>query len=233
MRVRDMVRGSFRAAMAAGLLESYEHSGRFDAPERFGSVWRHTQLRDAFYGQTGGPLYADHAEWQRAYRFVQAFTAAEAARRSRALPVRLERCFGSFGAMAPDDVFHHISFALEACGMKKVAVNAISQEGIFEAFDSAKLESLPEPYGKWLMLQERQRRWGEPVSLGLSVHCRVTTGYASRGGRLETAVTLSLSAPAIALVDEMEMLLQPQLELVRGRIVAPASNVRLFAPFAG
>src|SRR5579872_2169874 len=159
MRVRDIVRDSFAAATAAGVLLPHEPSGRFvPPPERHGAVWRPTQLKAVHWGATEGPLYRDLSAWRRAFAFVRAFTASAAAR--EATPrYAVDACFGSFGPVPPADAFHHLESALESCGLKRMSANAILQEGWFEATDSPRIEALPEPYGKWLEHQERQPRW--------------------------------------------------------------------------
>ena len=234
MRVRDMLRASFEAAIQAGRIADYRSSGRFDRPERFGAVFRSSERRVAHYASAEGPLYRDIAAWQRAFRFVHAFTAGEAARATGDPPCRLDRCFGSFGATDPRDALHCVAAAMEAAGMKRLAADETSSEALFEATDSTRLESLPEPYGKWLMLRQGQLRWEKPVSLRLVARCRLGQTYAGvrpREAWPETYLALALSAPAVSLVDALEVALRPRLAAAaRRRPDLPASH-RLLAAF--
>lgn len=231
MRVRDIVRASFAAAVRAGAIADYERSGRFDRPERHGSVFRVADRRNAHYASTRGPLYRDVAAWKRAFEFAHAFTAGQAASALVRAPYRLEQCFGSFGRTAPKDAMHCIGAGMEACGLKRLAVDEASCEALFDASDSPRLESLPEPYGKWLMLHEGQMRWDKPVSLRLIVHCRVDQAYSASGSSRdawpETYLTLALSAPAVSFVEALEMTLRPRLAVAAAARLGPSAATRL------
>lgn len=235
MRVRDMLKASFEAAIQAGRIADYRSSGRFDRPERYGAVFRSSDRRVAHYASTEGPLYRDAVAWQRAFRFAHAFTAGQAARVAINPPYRLEQCFGSFGATDPRDALHCVAAAMEAAGLKRLAADETASEAIFDATDSTRLESLPEPYGKWLMLKEGQLRWEKPVSLRVIARCRLDQRYVGARGREawpETYLALSLSAPVVSLVEALETTLRPRLAIAtRAGLGAPAAH-RLLAAFS-
>jgi hypothetical protein len=228
MRVRDILRASFEAAIQAGALGDYRSSGRFDRPERYGAVFRTADRRAAHYASTEGPLYRDYDAWRRAFQFAHAFTAGQASRAIVRPPYRLEHCFGSFGRTDPKDAMHCVGAAMEGAGMKRIAIDETTSEALFDASDSARLESLPEPYGKWLMLQQGQLRWDKPVSLRLVARCRLEQSYAAPDSREtwpQTYLTLSLSAPAVSLVEVLEASLHP-------RLAVAAATARVGTPTA-
>lgn len=232
MRVRDIVRGSFAAAVRAGTLRDYRSSGRFNRPERFGAVFRTADRRSAHYARAEGPVYADAAAWHRAFSFVHDFTAGHAARAIVQPPYRLQRCFGSFGRTDPTDAMHCVVAAMEGAGLRRLAIDETAGEALFDAADSVPLEALPEPYGKWLMLQKGQLRWDKPVALRLLARCRFEQSYPAATGHEawpETYLTLSLSAPAVSLLEALEATLRPRLGVAATTRFSPAAATRLLA----
>ena len=202
MRVRDIVRGSFDAVIEAGALPTYDLRGRYTpAVVRHNPTWKPEQVELARYGavSTCG-LYADAEAWQTAVTFIRAFTASASARAPRNW--QLPRWSGSFGEVSADDLLHHLSASLGAFNLRPISTNTITHTAYFEATDSATVAALPEPYGRWLQVQDGRPRWKEKVELRLLACVRAHI-VLRRDARFDAFADLALSGPAISLVQAL------------------------------
>jgi hypothetical protein len=199
MRVRDMVRSSFDQLIESGALPAYRRRGRYTPPVmRHNPTWRPEQVELARYGAaSAGGLYIDLQAWRAAVDFIRAFTAASAARAP--WQWQLPSWSGSFGEVPAEDLLHHLSAGLGAFGLRPSASNTITHTAYFDASDSAAVAALPEPYGRWLQVQEGRPRWKEKIDLRL-VACARARIVLRRDGRFDTFADIALSGPAIALM---------------------------------
>jgi hypothetical protein len=202
MRIRDIVRNSFDQVIEANALPPYERRGRYTPRVlRHNPTWKPEQVELARYGAVSGSgLYADVEAWQTAVGFIRAFTAAAAARAPRNW--QLPRWSGSFGEVPAEDLLHHFSAALGACNLRPVSSNTITHTTYFEATDSATVAALPEPYGRWLQVQEGRPRWKEKVELRLVAYVRTHIAL-RRDARFDAFADIALSGPAISLMQDL------------------------------
>jgi hypothetical protein len=202
MRVRDILRSSFDQLIDSGALPPYRRQGRYTPPVmRHNPTWRPEQVELARYGAAlDDGLYADLQAWRIAVDFIRAFTAASAARAP--WQWRMPSWSGSFGEVPAEDLLHHLTASLGAFGLRPSASNTITHTTYFDASDSAAVAALPEPYGRWLQVQEGKPRWKEKIDLRL-VACARARIVLRRDGRFDAFADIALSGPAISLMQSL------------------------------
>jgi hypothetical protein len=202
MRVRDILRSSFDQLIESGALPPYRRQGRYTPPVmRHSPTWRPEQVELARYGAAlDDGLYADLQAWRIAVDFIRAFTAASAARAP--WQWRMPSWSGSFGEVPAEDLLHHLTASFGAVGLRPSASNTITHTTYFDASDSAAVAALPEPYGRWLQVQEGKPRWKEKIDLRL-VACARARIVLRRDGRFDAFADIALSGPAISLMQSL------------------------------
>jgi len=198
MRVRDIVRNSFDRLIESGALPAYERRGRYTPPiVRHNPTWRPEHMELAHYGASASGLYADPNAWRAAVEFIRAFTAASAGRGD--LPWQLPGWSGSFGEVPAEDLLHHLVASLGAFGLRPMSSNTITHTAYLDATDTVGVAALPEPYGRWLQVQERRPRWKEKIELRLVARAQARIAMRS-DGRFDAFADMALSGPAISLM---------------------------------
>lgn len=202
-RTRDLCRQSLVYLTKNSLLPSYLESGPFRKRVHHGRpVFRPEQLMLAHYCLAEGALYSDLRDWKFAFDLVRSFSVGGASRQ-RQSGWTLERCFGSFGQLEPRDLYRHLLSAWARSGFTARDANESRLSAQFELQDSCKVTQLPEPYGKWLHIQEGLPRWDDPVELKAAVECRVWTKVEPQGSprKYQTFVDMNLSTLMPTLVQ--------------------------------
>jgi hypothetical protein len=202
MRVRDIVRSSFDQLIESGALPPYPRRGRYTPPVlRHNATWRPEQVEIARYGGAlDSGLYADPQLWRTAVEFIRAFTAASAARAP--WQWQLPAWSGSFGEVPAEDLLHHLAAGFGAFGLRPTSSNTIAHTTCFDATDQAAVAALPEPYGRWLQVQDGRPRWKEKIDLRL-LACARARIVLRRDGRFDAFADIALSGPAISLLQRV------------------------------
>jgi len=207
-RVRDLCRQSLVYLNQNSLLPSFLESGPFRKPLHRGRpVFRPEQVMLAHYCLAEGPLYSNPQHWKLAFDLIQSFRSGGPKKPD--FSWTLERCYGSFGQLEPRDLYRMVLSSFTRCGFIARDADEARLRTQFELVDSCKVMKLPEPYGKWLQIQQARPRWDDPVELKALVECQVWTAVQPKGSALkyQTFVNMQLST------------LMPTLVLTAGELI--------------
>jgi hypothetical protein len=197
MRVRDYCRRSLEFLVQNKFLPDYLVTGPFNrgAP-RPQAVFRPEQMIVAHYAVAEGPLYANRAAWDAAFKYIKSFTATGvgAAQKTCVLP---QWC-GIFAEFDTEDLLGLVSSALTQSGLTLKIRNDTARTATFEAQDDCKVSSLPEPYGKYLQLVQNKAGWDNPVQLRLLLNVRVVSQPAPPNARFRFQTHVDLDASTLA-----------------------------------
>lgn len=195
---RGLCQDSLQDLIRRSRLKSYENSGKFMKPRVRHSIIPPELGLIAHYSVAEGPLYEDESQWEFAYRLVHSFT--QRGRRNLQSQFTLRDPFGPFQGVQVDDLMSQLPHIFEQCGFRGHQPSRLARSAVFLSTGSCKVEQLPEPYGKWLQIQQRKPRWDRPVELEMEAVCNVSapTKYATR---LDLTVS-TLAMPLLELLAE-------------------------------
>jgi hypothetical protein len=203
VRVRDVIVQSLDALVHAGLLPDYPPKVRTStAPPRRGSPFSSDMLRAISLGDRSHPFYSDQTAMNRAVALVESFKASAAATYPR--PYFLPHCFGPLGTVPLADAHLHVEEALKSVGLRVTSHNSVANSGSFELAEQTTVEKLPHFYGTGLADRYGRDPWRDPVDLRLVVDIRLVVAPSS-GGTLERFAAFELSAPAISLLEMVQL----------------------------
>ncbi len=195
---RGLCQESLQDLIRRGRLKSYENSGKFIKPRVRHSIVPPELGLIAHYSVAEGPLYEDESQWEFAYRLVYSFT--QRGRRNLQSQFTLHDPFGTFQGVQVDDLMSQLPHIFEQCGFRGYQPSRLARSAAFVSTGSCKVEQLPEPYGKWLQIQQRKPRWDRPVELEMEAVCNLSapTKYVTR---LDLTVS-TLAMPLLELLAE-------------------------------
>ena len=209
---RSLCQDSLQDLIQRGLLKSYENSGKFIKPRVRHSVIPLELGLIAHYSVAEGPLYEDESQWEFAYRLVHSFT--QRGRRNVQSQFILHDPFGPFQGVQVDDLMSQLPHIFEQCGFRGHQPSRLARSAAFVSTGSCKVEQLPEPYGKWLQIQQRKPRWDRPVELEMEAVCNL-----SAPAKYVTRLDLTVSTLAMPL---LELLAENLGRLLGAAIPAPS-----------
>ena len=172
-----------------GWLPAYERSGKSAKPRQTPSLLTAEDWEIAHYAEARGLLYRDYGAWEIAKDLVEGFVAAGGGARRFALD--LPCAFGPLAGVSSDVLTKNLGQLFDLCGVPQAAPGA-GGKGVFRAREKVQVSDLPEPYGKWLQLQDNAPRWRQQVDLELVLTPLVTVDKATQDAYL--SVKLSTSA---------------------------------------
>jgi hypothetical protein len=211
MRLRTIILRSLESIMSAGLLPDLPLRTRIDAAaEDTGSVWSRRHVEVATFSDLSHPLYAEEESWARAVRVVHAFRAPGTGVGRYVLP----SAFGQFRQTIPiDQACEYAACALRGLGFEVRDTRAMDVV-IGRLSDRLRVKTLPPFYGNWLMRRTSGTDiWERQLSFELAVQFRCTMNDAADGSRRAIpALEMSLSAPALALMEPLAGSLGPMME---------------------
>lgn len=209
---RSLCQDSLQDLIRCGRLKSYENSGKFIKPRVRHSIVPPELGLIAHYSVAEGPLYEDESQWEFAYRWVHSFT--QRGRRNVQSQFTLHDPFGPFQGVQVDDLMSQLPHIFEQCGFRGHQPSRLARSAVFVSTGSCKVEQLPEPYGKWLQIQQRKPRWDRPVELEMEAVCNL-----SAPAKYVTRLDLTVSTLAMPL---LELLAEKLGRLLGAAIPAPS-----------
>lgn len=209
---RSFCQDSLQDLIRCGRLKSYENSGKFIKPRVRHSIVPPELGLIAHYSVAEGPLYEDESQWEFAYRWVHSFT--QRGRRNVQSQFTLHDPFGPFQGVQVDDLMSQLPHIFEQCGFRGHQPSRLARSAVFVSTGSCKVEQLPEPYGKWLQIQQRKPRWDRPVELEMEAVCNL-----SAPAKYVTRLDLTVSTLAMPL---LELLAEKLGRLLGAAIPAPS-----------
>jgi hypothetical protein len=210
--VQHLCRRSLEWFTSHDLLGQYEVSGKFVKPRFSRPLFPEELRRLAHYRECVGELYADAAQWEFAFNLVSGFTRSSRGRNRT--QITFPRLFGPL-PIALDRLMEQLPFVFTKAGFQCDTPNLGQRELRCLASGKCKVNSLPEPYGKWQQIKQRRGRWEEDVELEVELECKLR---GLPGG--ETTLELRMSALAIPVLEDLGKHLS--IGQGRGRLPAPS-----------
>jgi hypothetical protein len=199
-RPRDLCREGLAWFVQAGLMPSYEESGRFVTPTVLGGP-NGLDARGRMlihYSVCRGELYRNRNRWRLAHDLIALYKAD----RDNWSPVwKLDDAFGGF-AVSPLDLLQHVSSAMTSLGVACRNRDDISLTAVHAAEETLTAVELPEPFGKWYQSQGKPM-WEQPLDLSFEIECEVTSTLepriapTSRGEASVVNIRCSACAPQL------------------------------------
>lgn len=209
---RNLCHDSLKYLIDCGRLKPYENSGKYRKPRVRHSIIPPELGVVAHFSVAEGLLYEDEEQWEFAYLLVHSFT--QRGRRELQGQFTLHNPFGEFQGVQVDDLISQLPTVFEQCGFQGQPPSKLARSATFVSRDSCKVEQLPEPYGKWCQIQQRQPRWDRQVELEIEAACALSSPV-----KYVTHLDLTLSTLAMPLLE----LLAEKLGRLLGRQIPPPS----------
>ena len=172
MTALEVCRESLDYAIAQGWIGKYERTGRFRQRGRDTPGVPKELDKLLWYARLDGALYRDVKAWRAAWRLVDSFRHGQSAKLGSVMTVR--DAFGDIRAPLRD-VHRFLSTAFAAIDFKMLASDVAAQSALFVCEQSARVEDLPEPYGKYQQLRLEKPKWDSPANLRIEVKCTLST----------------------------------------------------------